>query len=404
MLDQTNGRTYCQSHPWIDFNVDLKRADIRLWMMFGEAQSKCEHIAGVPLRPDQAQQLYHVYLVKGVHATTSIEGNTLTAEQVDQHIAGKLKLPESQAYLGTELDNVVDACNRIAKEMIGDPSAPITAARICDFNRMVLQDLEVEEHVRPGETRKVSVGVLRYRGAPWEDCDYLLERLCNWLNSAAFEAPSEELRFTYTLLKAILAHLYIAWIHPFGDGNGRTARLIEFQILMQSGLVPFPACHLLSNHYNMTRNRYYLELDKANKPSVGIEPFIEYTVAGFLDGLREQLTYIRKLQWEVAWENYVHAKFRGKDTASSNRQKHLVLDMPDQPTELRGLTLVTPRVAKSYAKRGERALSRDLDVLRSMGLITRESKGYVPNRGIILAFLPPKCPVRETIKSEEPVS
>lgn len=56
----------------------------------------------------------------------------------------------------------------------------------------------------------------------------------------------------YAIFKAVVAHLYLAWIHPVGDGNGRTARLVEFQILLSSG-VPSPAAHLLSNHYNQTR-------------------------------------------------------------------------------------------------------------------------------------------------------
>jgi len=41
-------------------------------------------------------------------------------------------------------------------------------------------------------------------------------------------------------------------IHPFGDSNGRTARLIEFYILLRAGL-PDMVSHILSNHYNDTR-------------------------------------------------------------------------------------------------------------------------------------------------------
>ncbi|MBW2661693.1 MAG: Fic family protein, partial [Deltaproteobacteria bacterium] len=37
-------------------------------------------------------------------------------------------------------------------------------------------------------------------------------------------------------------------MHPFGDGNGRTARLLEFEALLSSG-VPAPSSQLLSNHY-----------------------------------------------------------------------------------------------------------------------------------------------------------
>ena len=42
-------RTYEQTHPWIDFRLNLARAPYRFWMLLGEARSKCDMIAGVPL-------------------------------------------------------------------------------------------------------------------------------------------------------------------------------------------------------------------------------------------------------------------------------------------------------------------------------------------------------------------
>ena len=96
-------RTYARTHPWINFQIDLRKAPYTLWLLLGEAQSNCQHIAGVPLTPDAAEKLYELYLAKGVHATTSIEGNTLTEEQVRQQIEGHLKLPKSQEYMAEEL-------------------------------------------------------------------------------------------------------------------------------------------------------------------------------------------------------------------------------------------------------------------------------------------------------------
>ena len=89
-------RTYNQTHPWINFQLDMRKASFRLWMLLGEAQSKCEHIAGVPLLPSVAIQLHQIYLAKGVLATTAIEGNTLTEEEVLKQIEGQLKLPPSK--------------------------------------------------------------------------------------------------------------------------------------------------------------------------------------------------------------------------------------------------------------------------------------------------------------------
>lgn len=75
------------------------------------------------------------------------------------------------------------------------------------------------------------------------------------------ESPVRE-RFINAVLAAVLAHLYIAWIHPFGNGNGRLARLIEVQIFSESGVVPTVATNLLSDFYNKTRDHgYYRGLD-----------------------------------------------------------------------------------------------------------------------------------------------
>lgn len=387
MNNTVKQKTYSETHPWINFRADLQKLPHTLWMQLGEAQSKCRHIAGVPLLPEIAWNLYVLYLSKGVHATTHIEGNTLSEDEVRQRVEGKLRLPKSQEYLGMEVDNIIQACNGISRELEENPMIGITTERILQFNASVLKGAEMEDVVVPGEFRKHSVGVMDYRGAPAEDCPYLTDRLCTWLNGSDFDSADPTMKFAMTLFKAILAHLYIAWIHPFGDGNGRTARLVEFQVLIQSG-VPYPACHLLSNHYNKTRTRYYTELDRSSKARDGVPSFIAYAIQGFVDGLREQVDYIRDCQWKVTWENYVHERFRDMDTPACARQKHLVLDMPDSITMRKGLLRVSVRVASEYGGKGEKTLSRDLNALLGMNLIEKVDKGFRPNRNLILAFLP----------------
>jgi Fic family protein len=248
----------------------MRRAEPSLWITLGECASKCEHIAGVPLLPETASRLYLVYLAKGALATTAIEGNTLSEQEVLNHLEGKLKLPPSREYLAQEIDNVVRGCNSILAEISSRRQPDLDRNRIEELNRIILNKLSLEEGVVPGEVRRHGVTVARYRGAPAEDCAYLLERLCQWLASPDF-APAGEFSIQTSILKAIVAHLYLAWIHPFGDGNGRTARLVEFQILICSG-VPAPAAHLLSNHYNQTRTEYYRQLDHASRSGGDVLP------------------------------------------------------------------------------------------------------------------------------------
>ena len=276
--------------------------------------SKCEHIAGIPLDPMVTRELHQVYMVKGVLASSAIEGNTLSEEQARKYLEGELKLPPSQEYLGQEVKNVVDATNLIGERILSSDGTDITVEDIKEYNRTVLVGLELPPEVRPGEIREYDVTVSRYLGAPPEDCEYLLERMCEWLNSSEL-CPATDDRIVYGLLRAILAHLYLAWIHPFGDGNGRTARLIEFQILVAAGL-PSPAAHLLSNHYNLTRHEYYRQLDRSSRSGGDITPFIEYALRGFVDGLKEQLKWIRAQQLIIYWRDYIHNLFKNQESST----------------------------------------------------------------------------------------
>ena len=389
-MNTTAEREYLQTHPWISFRLDLRRIPHALWALFGEARSKCEHVAGTPLRPETQMELHQMFLAKGVLATTAIEGNTLSEEEVRLHLEGRLELPPSREYLAKEIDNVVRACNGIASDIFEGNLQPLSVDVISGFNAMILDGLELEDPtVVPGEIRKKPVGVARYRGAPHEDCDFLLERLCDWLNSPEFTVVDRELSLVYAIIRAVIAHIYVAWIHPFGDGNGRTARLVEFRILVASG-VPTPAAHLLSNHYNHTRAEYYRQLDAASRSGGDIVPFMAYAARGFVDGLRDQLEIVRRQHHSDVWTNFVHDRFKDRDTPADRRKRHLVLDLTAHgaPVPVGKLRELSPRLASAYAAKTSRTLSRDVNELVEMGLIAKQPAGYVARTDVILAFLP----------------
>lgn len=79
------------------------------------------------------------------------------------------------------------------------------------------------------------------------------------MNEAKLNVP----KIALPILKAILVHLYLVWIHPFADGNGRTTRLLEHHIMLAGG-VPETATHLLRYFYNETRANYYSRLEDSS--------------------------------------------------------------------------------------------------------------------------------------------
>jgi Fic family protein len=385
--------TFKTTHPWLSFQLDLKRCPPTMWMALGEAQSKCQHLAGVALKPSVAIQLHRMYLAKGVHATTAIEGNTLTEEQVAERILqrseGVSTVPESQKYLETEVDNVLDLCDSISIQCADDGFIPITVDDVKSYNSMLLHDLEHEDHVVPGSVRTTSVGVNDYRGPEFRECEHLLGELCTWLNGPDFQPPNDWLRIGYGIIKAVIAHLYLAWIHAFGDGNGRTARVVEVRFLMEAG-VPSSAAHLLSNHYNLTRTEYYRKLSHASKSGGDVTEFLRYSVDGFLDQLREQLKLVKQYQWDTAWENYIYELFGNDKSLADKRQIKLLLGLSarNEWVEKSELKRLDVDLAAEYAMKTSRTISRDINRLAEQNLIISQGSKVRANKSLILAFLP----------------
>ena len=382
--------TYRETHPWLRFTLDAKKLDHYVWILLGEAVSKAEHIAGIPLQPNYAENLHRIYLARGALATTAIEGNTLSEDEVMGYIEGRLKLPPSRAYLGQEIDNIVNACNRIRDRVLSERSDDFSVEDILNYNDAVLKKLPLAEDVAAGRIREFSAVVGRYRCPPAGDCRYLLKEFCDWINGIEYR---DRFRRHYSIFTAVAAHLFFVWIHPFGDGNGRTARLIEFRLLLQAGF-PTPAAHLLSNFYNQTRTEYYNQLDYASRSKGNPDRFIKYALGGLVDQLDEQISDIRKMQLEITWRNFVFEAFEGRESSAVLRRRSLVLALSRNVgddggwmnvSELTGLSAETARL---YASRTARTLYRDVEALIGKGFLERRGRWVRANIAAVTAFLP----------------
>jgi Fic family protein len=390
-------RSYEGSHPWIRFQMalDLPR---EFWRLLGESQSKCDHLAAVPLRDDIARDLYTLYLAKGALATAAIEGNTLTEEDAIAEVRGELQVSPSREYQRQELQNIIDACNSIDAFLMENGPQPITPKLIREWNADVLHGLEHEDDVLPGEFRQHSVAVGGvYRGAPAEDVGYLMDRLCDWLNDPEFNRQLVEFLGASgaAIVKAVVAHVYIAWIHPFGDGNGRTARLLEFAILEGQG-IPSASAHLLSNHYNLTREMYYRALAESSRNGGDLRPFVVYALRGFVDGLREQIKRITDdYLLELVWRDFVDTQLE-RSTASNQRKERwktlaiALFRLPEGHRRMRKSDIhkLSPEVAYLYAGKESKTRTRDINEMRALHLIRGQSI-IEARRDLIVGLRPP---------------
>jgi Fic family protein len=356
--------------------------------LLGQCYAYIDSILNIPIRPDHHQQLLTVSLNKGALATTAIEGNTLTEEELAQILSG-MNIASSKKYQQTEVQNIIDAFNIILKELVREKSPAIISPELIKrFNNMVGKDIGEAFNGNPGQLRRRSVTVGAYRPPSFEQVEDLVKKLCDWL-MREFHYGHEQ-NFDEAVIEAIVTHVYIAWIHPFLDGNGRTARLLEFYLLLRAG-VPSIASHILSNHYNNTRTEYYRQLQNASETG-DLSAFIEYALEGFRDGLENTIKIIHQDQVELTWNNYVHdviekMEDEGKNPKTCRRIRQLAYYIPaDRFYTMDEIKFINPKIAKDYVKLNLITLRRDLDLLVEKGLLIMDKGKFCANYKLLNNF------------------
>jgi len=386
---------WSSTHPFIAFDFDSARLPQRTWLQLGQALAMCQQLASSPLKPALANTLGQIYLARGAQSTTAIEGNTLSDAEVLAVVRkGTADVPEARAYLEREVVNIIDLVREIDRSLIEGAPLPITAERLRYLNRGVLQGIPDKPEVVPGEYRTHDVKAGRYRALDHQDVAEGVDQLVKWLEELRGRVNSygrSEDRFVNAVLAATLAHLYIAWVHPFGNGNGRLARLLEVQILSESGVVPLPSTNLLSDHYNRTRERYYQALDDAQR---NVNGFVSYAVTGFVGELEEQIKRVQGESLQVHWESYVYETFRElPNTASRKRQRDLALVLPEgEEVTADRVRVLTTELARDYALAGDRMPTRDLNELVRLKLALKMGRRYSAARASMKNFMPPVAP------------
>jgi Fic family protein len=230
-------------------------------------------------------QLKHIFHTVESIGSARIEGNNTTiAEYFETKLSGIKKVPPGIR----EIQNIEKAMAFIEENV---NEYPINRAFLSEMHRMVVDGLlpppEGEGDLTPGEYRKINLNINRSTHKPpeWLRVDDYMNELFDFVNRE--DSPK------YDLLKTAIAHHRFVWIHPFGNGNGRTVRLFTYAMLVKTGFnvnvgrIINPTAVFCSN-----RNDYYNNLAKADKGTdEGILSWTEYV----LKGLKEEIEKIDKL-------------------------------------------------------------------------------------------------------------
>ena len=251
----------------------FRRTDA-LIAMIGRIEAARTAVLRAPLAAHWESQLRHEALIRSAHHSTSIEGNPLSLAEVTDLLEGRNVMAHPRAK--REVLNYARVLDYIGREYQGHADKPVTEAVICELHRLVVRDILSEQEA--GRYRRVPVvvgipatGEVRFRPPDWDEVPDQMADLAAWIDSP----QAEDLM---PVLHAGIAHYELVRIHPFVDGNGRTARALATLILYKRGF-DTRRFFALEEYYNMDRMSYYEALASADE-SGDLTEWLEYFVQG----------------------------------------------------------------------------------------------------------------------------
>ena len=222
-------------------------------------------------------------LILETHYSTHIEGTALTLEQARKILSGK-DVKGIRPDDRKELLNYKKAMDFVSTYL--GKEDPITEGLIREIHKILVRGVRGGEAL-PGKYRKVQNYVVNsrtkeiiYTPPPPLEVPHLMREFTQWLN---------EDKDISDILIAGITQFQFVHIHPFLDGNGRTARLLSTLILYKTGY-DFKRLFTLSEYYDKDRLAYYKAIQSVRENNMDMTFWLEY----FIEGLRIQMSHIRE--------------------------------------------------------------------------------------------------------------
>jgi len=224
----------------------------------------------IPYQRSWADELQRIQLKREVAGTSRIEGAEFTDGELDK------ALEETPGQLETRSQKQAAAAVATYRWISSLPEdIPIDESLILQVHRRLVQGCD-DDHCAPGKLRgtdhNVTFGAPRHRGVDGgKSCEEAFRSLATAVKTIF---PRHD-----PLVQALALHYHFAAMHPFLDGNGRTARALEALMLQRVGLrdTLFIA---MSNYYYEEKTAYLTALNETRRAQHDLTPFLKFALRG----------------------------------------------------------------------------------------------------------------------------
>jgi Fic family protein len=348
---------YITPYNWLNY-------DIRpLIQPLTEAKASVLSLVNIPYQRSWVEALQAVQLKSEVSGTSRIEGADFTERELN------LALAETPEQLVTRSQKQAHAAMKAYKWIAALPKdRPVTCDLIREVHAIIIGDADAD-HCEPGVIRKEGINVT-FGLPPHRGCEG--GKICENAFEKLGLALQREFKEHDQLIQALALHFHFAAMHPFLDGNGRTARAVEALMLQRSGLTD----HLfiaMSNYYYDEKTGYLSALSAVKPPDYDLTPFLAFG----LKGIKIQCERLfEEIRWNVTksiFINTMHELFGRLQTQRKAviAKRHIqILNLLLQKKEMSvsEVFTVTDHIYKGL-KAGGKARVRDLIHLLDVGAI-----------------------------------
>ncbi len=243
---------------------------------------------------------------------------------------------------------------------------PFTVERILSLHRMITLDT-LDDESMSGNFRRASdevrvensnTGDIVHLPPPASELPQRLQELCNFANQGDED-------YTHPIIRACIIHFWLAYDHPFIDGNGRTARALFYWYMLRSGYSQYEYISISSEILKRPK-RYYQSYIDTEEDEGDMNYFIFNQLVTIKSAIESLVEYIANKNREQ--------EARMEKLSSLNelnmRQKSIYAELLRKPDTEFGVTFV----ARQYQTTRQTARS-DLQLLHAMGLVHQEKRG-----------------------------
>lgn len=326
----------------------------------GVIEAAREVIDNAPLVPAWEKRFREEAMVRTVHYGTHLEGNELSFTEAERVLEGQEIVARER-----DIQEVINYRNVLRLIDQQPDRKAYTEEQLKKIHSLAIHKLIPKE--KSGEFRQAEVilrnsqtGEVSFKPPSFIEVPHLVSEFLDWLNN-------EETKNIHPAIRAAITHYALVAIHPFVEGNGRTARAFATLVLFSEGY-DIKRFFSLEEYFDKDAPSYFGNLMQVSNQNLGLQqrdltPWVEY----FTQVLAIELTRIKERIKKLSLDLKVKGRL-GRQIALSERQLKLVEYLEEYKT------ITVPQARQILQMVSDDTILRDLKDILKKGIVKKEGK------------------------------